>query len=52
MISVDQKKLGLSQIGADQLERSDKIGPKQDEKGSPRKRAVIVRFRTLEAVRD
>ena len=27
------------------------IGPKQDEKGAPRKRAVIVRFRS-EAIRD
>jgi hypothetical protein len=51
VIAVVQKKLGLSQIGADQLERSHRIGPKQDEKGAPRKRAVIVRFRS-EAIRD
>ena len=51
VITVVQKKLGLSQIGADQLERSHRIGPKQDEKGAPRKRAVIVRFRS-EAIRD
>ena len=51
MITVVQKKLGLSQIGADQLERSHRIGPKQDEKGAPRKRAIIVRFRS-EAIRD
>ena len=51
MIAVVQKKLGLSQIGADQLEHSHRIGPKQDEKGFPRKSAVIVRFRS-EAVRD
>ena len=48
VIAVVQKKLGLSQIGADQLERSHRIGPKQDEKGAPRKRAVIVRFRSEE----
>ena len=51
VIAVVQKKLGLSQIGADQLERSHRIGPKQVEKGAPRKRAVIVRFRS-EAIRD
>ena len=51
VIAVVQKKLGLSQIGADQLERSHINGPKQVEKGAPRKRAVIVRFRS-EAVRD
>ena len=51
VIAVVQKKPGLSQIGADQLERSHRIGPKQDEKGAPRKRAVIVRFRS-EANRD
>ena len=34
VIAVVQKKLGLGQIGADQLERSHRIGPKQDEKGA------------------
>ena len=51
VIVVVQQKLGLSQIGADQLERSHRRYPKQDEKGSQRKRAVIVLFRS-EAVRD
>jgi len=51
VIAVVQQKLGLNHIGTDQLERSHRIGPKLDEKGSPRKRAVIVRFRS-EAVRD
>ena len=46
VIAVVEKKLGMSQIGADQLERSHRIGPKQDEKGAPRKREVIVRFRS------
>ena len=51
VIAVVQQKLGLNHIGTDQLERSHRIGPKQDEKGSPRKHAVIVRFRS-EAARD
>ena len=46
MIAVVQHKLELKHIGADQLERSHRIGPKLDEKGSPRKSAVIVRFRS------
>ena len=36
VIALVQKKLGLSQIRADQLERNHRIRPKQDEKSSPR----------------
>ena len=51
VIAVVQQKVGLSLIGTDQLECTHSIGPKQDEQSCPRKRAVIVRFRS-EAVRD
>ena len=51
VIAVVQQKLGLNHIGTDQLECSQRIGPKHDEKGSPRKQALIVRFRS-KAVRD
>ena len=51
VIGTIQQKLGLTHIGADHLERSHRLGPKKDEQGRPRKRAMIVRFRS-EAVRD
>ena len=51
VISTIRKKIGLTHIGADHLERSHTLGPKQDEQGRSCKRAVIVWFRS-EAVRD
>ena len=51
MIAVVQKALGLSKIGPDQLKRSHRIGPKQDEQGSLHNSAVIIHFRS-ETVRD
>ena len=39
------------QLTVAHLERSHRLGPKKDENGRPRKRAIIVRFRS-EATRD
>ena len=44
------EKMGM-QLTVAHLERSHRLGPKKDENGRPRKRAIIVRFRS-EATRD
>ena len=51
MITKIRQKMGLTHIGVDHVERSHRLGLKQDVQGQLRKRAVIVRFRS-EAVRD
>ena len=51
VIGTIQQKLGLTHIVADHLERSHRLGPKQDEQRRPRKQAMIVRF-CSDAVRD
>ena len=45
------KKLGFDNLGASDLERSHRIGQKTDNRDRPRRRTIIVRFRS-EAVRD
>ena len=45
------KKLGFDNIGVSDLERSHRIGQKTDNRDRPRRRTIIVRYRS-EAVRD
>ena len=45
------KKFGFDNIGVSDLERSHRPGQKIDDRGRPRRRTIIVRFRS-EAVRD
>ena len=43
--------IGLTNIGENQLDRSHRVGPKENKQGQPRERTMIVRFRS-EAIRD
>ena len=51
IIATISETMGLTNIGENQLERSHRVGPKENKDGKPRERPIIVRFRS-EAVRD
>ena len=51
IIETISQTMGLTNIGENQLERSHRVGPKENNQGKPRERRIIVRFRS-EAIRD
>ena len=51
LVIVTIKKLGFDNIGVSDLKRSHRKGQKTDNRGRPRRRTIIVRFRS-EAVTD